>query len=410
MQTTTNYGLKMPEGTDIVNIQDLNDNSNIIDTKLKELNTSLSDLTYQTAGGTATTITLTMQTLVDGYSKTFIASANNSGAATTINGKALYKPGTTIAPNLAAGKAYTVWYNSASGCFFIKASAEGDAIAANVLAGKKFSNDSDTGITGTMTNNGAVTITPGTTNKVIPAGYHNGSGYVVGDADLISANIKSGANIFGVAGSSAVVDTSNAVLDPQYLLTGYSGYDDGVLKSGTMINRSGENWHQPAVGETVSNANGYGAYLIPPRGFYDGSSWVRSLQPDLIASNILSGKNVFGMIGSAVIGQSASGTSTVAVSKTGAERYDSRGSTTLSLPFTPKVIGIKSAANGSIGAGHIVYLAAGSAVDAAFSTSASGSTNISIGISGSTVSLTFYDSVTGGDPDTLTFQWYAATW
>lgn len=299
MQTTTNYGLKMPEGTDIVNIQDFNDNANIVDTKLKELNTSLSDLTYQTAGGTATAITLTMQTLVDGYSKTFIASTNNNSAATTINGKSLYKPGTTIAPNLVAGKAYTVWYNSASGCFFIKASAEGDAIAANVLAGKKFSNDSDTGITGAMTNNGAVTITPGTTNKVIPAGYHNGSGYVVGDADLISANIKSGANIFGVAGSSTVVDTADAVLDPTYLLQGYSGYDDGVKKAGTMINRSAENWHQPAVGQTVSDANGYGAYVIPPRGFYDGNSWVRSLQPDLLAPNIVSGKNIFGILGTA---------------------------------------------------------------------------------------------------------------
>jgi hypothetical protein len=52
-----------------------------------------------------------------------------------------------------------------------------------------------------MPNNGAVTITPGTTNQTIAAGYHNGSGVVNGDPDLIASNIKSGVNIFGVVGT-----------------------------------------------------------------------------------------------------------------------------------------------------------------------------------------------------------------
>lgn len=109
------------------------------------------DNMYQSAGGTSTAITLTIKgTLTNGYPITFIASANNNGAATTINGKPLYKPGTTTAPTLIVGKAYTVWYNSASTCFFIKASAEGDAVAGDVLAGKKFSNDNDTGLAGTL--------------------------------------------------------------------------------------------------------------------------------------------------------------------------------------------------------------------------------------------------------------------
>ena len=37
MKYTTNYNLKKPEGTDIVNIDDLNENADIIDQKLKEL-------------------------------------------------------------------------------------------------------------------------------------------------------------------------------------------------------------------------------------------------------------------------------------------------------------------------------------------------------------------------------------
>ena len=58
----------------------------------------------------------------------------------------------------------------------------GNATASHVLSGKTFSNASSSGLTGTMTNNGAVskTITPSmsTQTYTIPAGYHNGSGKV----------------------------------------------------------------------------------------------------------------------------------------------------------------------------------------------------------------------------------------
>ncbi|MER1957937.1 MAG: hypothetical protein ABS942_11180, partial [Solibacillus sp.] len=38
MQLTSNYNLKKPDGTDVVNITDFNDNADIIDTQLKKLN------------------------------------------------------------------------------------------------------------------------------------------------------------------------------------------------------------------------------------------------------------------------------------------------------------------------------------------------------------------------------------
>lgn len=113
--------------------------------------TSLSK--FPTAGGTATVLTLIALhfELVSGESVTFIASANNSGAATTLNvnglgAKPVYKVGGTISPTLTAGKAYTVWFAGAN--FFIKASAEGSATITDVLAGKTFSNDSDSGLVG----------------------------------------------------------------------------------------------------------------------------------------------------------------------------------------------------------------------------------------------------------------------
>jgi hypothetical protein len=77
----------------------------------------------------------------------------------------------------------------------------GTATAANVLTGKTFSSSAGIGSTGTMPNNGAVSINPGTASQVIPAGYHSGSGSVAGDADLAADNIKIGVNLFGVTGT-----------------------------------------------------------------------------------------------------------------------------------------------------------------------------------------------------------------
>lgn len=91
------------------------------------------DNLFQTAGGTATAITLIIQsTLVDGYPITFIASAANGGVATTINSKPLYKPNTTTAPILIAGQNYTAWYNAKNACFYLASSGAVDS-STNVL-------------------------------------------------------------------------------------------------------------------------------------------------------------------------------------------------------------------------------------------------------------------------------------
>src|SRR4030095_1813869 len=78
--------------------------------------------------------------------------------------------------------------------------ASGNATNAQVLSGVTYSNSSGAG-TGAMPNRSAVTMVPGTTNKTILQGYHNGSGIVQGDSDLTTGNIKNGTVLFGVTGS-----------------------------------------------------------------------------------------------------------------------------------------------------------------------------------------------------------------
>ena len=78
-----------------------------------------------------------------------------------------------------------------------------DATAADLLSNKiAYSNSGK--IKGTMTNRGAVTITPTRYNRAIAKGYHNGSGYVLGDTNLIAANIRADKTIFGITGRAPI--------------------------------------------------------------------------------------------------------------------------------------------------------------------------------------------------------------
>jgi len=111
----------------------------------------------------------------------------------------------TKTPSLNAGGSYTIpaGYHNGSGKITANSLAsqtDATATAAQILSGQT-AWVKGTKLTGSMTSRGAVTITPSTSNQTIAAGYHNGSGYVVGDSDLVAGNIKKGINIFGVAGT-----------------------------------------------------------------------------------------------------------------------------------------------------------------------------------------------------------------
>lgn len=245
--------------------------------------TSLADMTYQVATGTATAIVVATGTLTNGYAKTFIASANNNGSATTINTKPLYKPSTTTAPTLIVGKAYTVWYNTTGDCFFIKASATGTALPAQVLAGVPYSNDTDTDLVGTMVDRSYDVVGGYTTAKSVRTdgagslvfepytGYYEEGlnaglfGSIIStDTDFIASNFLSTKNVFGLQGSIPI-----AIADE------VGGAVNGTLTAGRV-------------------------YIRPSAKKWDGNVFTYWDEPNFIATNLLSGKTYFGLTGTAI--------------------------------------------------------------------------------------------------------------
>lgn len=149
---TDHLGLSQHEGTECFKRKDYVGD-------MKAIDTAICDGSKMTeAEGTGTSIRLSLPSVLsyDANRKiSFVAKNNNSGSATTVTinelmGVPLYKPNTTIAPNIVSGKAYEIWYNQPGNCFFLNASSEGNVDASDVLAGKTFSNDDSTGLVGTM--------------------------------------------------------------------------------------------------------------------------------------------------------------------------------------------------------------------------------------------------------------------
>ncbi len=232
---TNTLNLKKPDSEDFFDVSDQNGNMDTIDSAIE----GLSQLAKSV--GTSNAIELSVSHFKS-YSNclkiSFVASANNNGTATTVNvnqwgTKNLYKPNTTTAPVLIAGKAYDIWFDEASDCFFLKASAEGDATAAHVLAGKTFSNDEDTGLSGEMINNrGHVSAsgisTTGTTLRFRPQqGYYSGDNFNSvqwTDSDFLAENIVSGKKIFNVIGTANELQISKG--------TGITDYNGKMTVSG----------------------------------------------------------------------------------------------------------------------------------------------------------------------------------
>jgi len=114
------------------------------------------------------------------------ASDGKNQIATAITGMGQNASGSDTFPTL-AGKIRDI-------------SKDANAATSDVLSGKTFYQGGSKR-TGAMPNQGAKIITPSTANQTIVRGYHNGSGYVKGDSNLVPENIVLGKSIFGVNGT-----------------------------------------------------------------------------------------------------------------------------------------------------------------------------------------------------------------
>lgn len=203
--------------------------------------------------------------------------------------------------------------------------AAGDAVAADVLEGKTFSNKYEVGIDGAMVNNGAMTFHPGTADQSVPEGYHDGSGTVQGDADLLPGNIKSGASIFGVGGTS--IEASGTATADQ-VLAGQTFSNASGAATGSMTN----------VGaQTITP--GTGAQTIT-QGYHNGSGSVAG-DADLVTGNIRSGANIFGVGGDNNVVDTGSGDATAGDLLSGKTAWVDGGEVSGAMPdngamtFTP---------------------------------------------------------------------------
>jgi hypothetical protein len=157
--------------------------------------------------------------------------------------------------------------------------ATGDAGAGDVLTGKTFSNSTATGVSGTMFNIGTQNITPGTSAQTISQGYHNGSGTVTGDADLVTGNIRASTIIFGVSGKTEVVDTTSGTAAAGDILSGKTAWVDGMEITGSITTKT-----LSAASDTVA------------AGYYEATT-LHAVDADLAEGNIKKNVNIFGVVG-----------------------------------------------------------------------------------------------------------------
>ena len=143
----------------------------------------------------------------------------------------------------------------------------GDAVAADVLSGKTFSNAQATGISGTMVNNGAVSGVASIAQPyTIPEGYHNGNGIVTVSGGSYDTSFTP------TTGSGSNIAATNCTIGKYYIMYISSSYASQVLNGCTQIaelNASGDGRTRVLLVEATATEIGAGnpiettARLVP---------------------------------------------------------------------------------------------------------------------------------------------------
>lgn len=185
------------------------------------------------------------------------------------------------------------------------------ASASDVLSGKKFVSSGGTLTDGSMVNRGAWTGSrTGSGSVTIPAGYHNGNGYVY------------------AFNASTTVDNSNGTTArANHILSGYTCQSNGSRVTGTIATSS-------ASGTTITPSTS--SYEIAGDRYLSSSVTIKG-DSNLVASNIKSGVSIFGVTGT--YSGSGSGENYYFVSGSGTTVNDS---STIALPCGKTIKTIES--------------------------------------------------------------------
>lgn len=110
------------------------------------------------------------------------------------------------------------------------------AAASDVVGGKYFYTSGGTKTQGSIASKSSSDLTASVLTVTAPAGYYSTAATkTCSDAALVSGNIKAGATIFGVSGSTNVIDTTIAsgAAAAANILSGYKAYANGSLVEGS---------------------------------------------------------------------------------------------------------------------------------------------------------------------------------
>lgn len=252
MRKSTNYGLKLMEGTDNVKRQDFVDNFEIIDREMKNNDTSMKDIandSYPIVEATGTNAYVGSTDKITKLSKgtrctLFIGTNATGNCSLNLNNygaKNIKDNFGSIVTNLKANIPYNLCYNGSD--FILQGKGGGgNATADKVLSGSTFTNDSGAQI-GSMSNRGAPVVNlncGGTFN--LQEGYYSG-----GQA---------------IANSLASQTQGNATASQ--ILAGFSAWVNGskVAGNATMESLGGKRF---VMGRKVSV---YTGAIVPDFKFY----------------------------------------------------------------------------------------------------------------------------------------------
>ena len=153
-------------------------------------------------------------------------------------------------------------------------------------------------ITGSMANNGRLTYTPQTYAQTIPTGYTSGGSIAAVtaaiDSNIKAGNIKKGVTILGVAGNltASGIDTSDATATANQILSGYTAYVNDAKITGNIPNRGSAS----VTPRTYSQSLSYGYY---PSSISIGAV-TSSIDSNIRPENIKQGVSILGVSGTLI--------------------------------------------------------------------------------------------------------------